>query len=75
MGWQEGPGNHHSACECGWESGPTPSRPRAQEAYRGHLDDVADTAVAVIEQEAVELPDEGYADGEPVPYNTFPRGF
>lgn len=73
---------HVSACECGWSSPLYSSLQRAEEAFRGHLADRADTAATVIVQDACEEADEvpEYDEHEQARlvaprYNEFPPGF
>ncbi len=70
LGWWDAAG-WHAACECGWESGPLGGGPKGGEkALAIHLGEVGERAVTIIEQDAVELPDE--PEGV---YGRFPEGF
>lgn len=67
MGWWDGHG-FHAACECGFETGGCPGTARsarntAEARLAEHFASVEDRSVTVIEQDAVELPDDEFPEG------------
>lgn len=76
-GWRTDDG-YVAVCECGWTSDPVASARAAGAAHDEHCRpiDRDNLAAVVIEQDAVELPDEpDSVDHLPAPYNSFPDGY
>lgn len=58
MGWFEGAG-FVASCDCGWVTGPQSTRAAAEKKLQvEHLADMETRHAVIIEQEAVEAPDD-----------------